>query len=284
MPKLLFLISFLVITLFLNAQEWCKGPKPAKLDKPPSLFDNKLVSDRFNHTITPILVISKYTQIETAILFRNEILIDENWKNSKTDFTYNIYNSLKLKHAISKKLEYQITYIDYLVRGDDEVRAYDRNNVNTSLAFGMKYIPGFFKNKFYKMAFYGQFTIPKPENVLRTYMSPEIRFLIYRPLFNRFNITYNLGIAYSNFQNGWTYLDGIIIKMNYRKRIEPFAEFYKNYTTSGPPRNPHKRILLGVGFYLIEDFYLYGSSEAGWFHEESLNTERFDLGLTYRFK
>ena len=284
MCKIQIIISFLSLSLFLNAQEWCGELKPAKFDKPPSTFEDKLISDRFNHTITPLLVGNKHTQIETATLFRNEILIDENWKNSKTDFSYNIYNSIKLKHAYSNKLECHITYIDFIASGDKEVREYERDNVNMSLAFGIKYIPGFFKNKFYKMALYGQLTIPKPENILRTYMSPEIRFLIYRPLFKRFNVTYNMGTAYSNFHNAWTYLDGLLVKMNLGKRMEPFAEFYKNYTTSGPPRDPHKRLLLGIGYYLVEDFYFYTSCEAGWYHEESLNTERFDIGLTYRFK
>ena len=290
MHKRLFFITFLFVPFFLNAQEWCGELKPAKFDKPPSPYENKLVSDRFNHTITPFLVNKKCTQIEALNIVRNEILIDENWKYSDTDFNYNIYNSIKLKHSISRKLEYQITYIDCMISGDEEVRDYSRNNVNTSLAFGMKYIPGLFKNKFYKLALYGQLTIPKPENILRTYMSPELRFLIYRPLFNRFNITYNVGIAYSNFHNSWTYLDGILLKMNLGKRIEPFAEFFKNYTTSGPPRDPNKRFLLGIGFYPIESLYIYCSTEGGWYHEESLNTysnllpPRLDLGLTYRFR
>ena len=280
----LFLYSYLLVIIIpANAQEWCKKNKPARLDKRLHTWDNKLISDRFSHSVTPDVVKYGYTQIETAVIFRNEILVNDEWVKDPADYSLNVYNSLMLKHSFGQRTEYQVNYMDVMISGDDPVRRFARNDVNTPVSVGVKYN---LYNSGYnpvKLSLYGQLTLPKPKFMLNSFMSPEIRLLFSHMLLRNISITGNIGAAYSNSLQNMTILYAVNPKLYIGEWFELFTEFYKSFTKTGPPRLPCKRGLLGFGFYFRDDIYFYSSFEAGWYNEDSLNSERFDCGLTCRF-
>lgn len=281
MKCLLLLFSLLSLVFTVNAQDWCKKRKPAHLEKPAGSFDDKLISDRFNHTITPTIVKSGYTQIESATVLRNEIPVNGQWVNDPNDYTYNVYGNMMLRHSFSNKTEYHISFTDVIVKGDDTIRDLNKDNPNTSVSFGTKYC--IYRSKSTRISLFGELTFPKPRYTLSTFLTPEIRLLYYYMIGKHFILVCNAGMAYSPVIERMIWLYAINPKLLIGKRLEVFSEFYKNFTKTGPSRIPLKRGLFGVGFYFIENLYFYSSIEAGWYHEDSLNSERFDLGLAYRF-
>ena len=265
------------------AQNWCKKRKPAHFEEPAGTFEDKLVSDRFNHTITPLIVKFKYTQVEFSTVLRNEIVENGEWANDPNDYTFNYYNNLLIKHSFNEKLEFHICYTDFLLKGDSSIRDLSRTSRNTAISFGTKYCIYQSPHNKIRLSLFGQLTIPKPRYTLNTFLTPEIRFLFLQPVGKHMNITYNLGGAFSPVTEHLFLLYGINPKIEITKRIEVFGEFFKSFTKTGAPRVPIKRGLFGFGFYILENLYFYSSFEAGWYHEESLNSERFDLGLAFRF-
>lgn len=283
MKCVLLLFSLLLLVFIADAQDWCKRKKSAHLEKPAGSFDDKLISDRFNHTITPTIVRTGYTQIESAAVLRNEIPVNGHWVHDPNDYTYNVYGNMMLKHSFSNKTEYHISFTDVIVKGDDTIRDLSRDNLNTSVSFGTKYCIYRSKSKSTRISLFGQLTFPKPRYTFSTFLTPEIRLLYSHLIGKHLNLTCNAGMAYSPDIENMIWLYAINPKLLIGKRFEVFSEFYKNSTKTGPSRTPLKRGLFGIGFYFIENLYFYSSIEAGWYHEESLNSERFDLGMAYRF-
>ena len=95
-------------------------------------------------------------------------------------------------------------------------------------------------------------------------------------------LTSNIGGVYINRAN-YSFLYALELKWIASKRLEFFAEFYKNYLETRQLSIPNKRWLLGVGYYLRENFYCYSSYENGLDNEDLLNGGRFDIGFTYQF-
>lgn len=268
----------------LCAQDWCKTNDPAQLENPPGIFEDKLVSDRFFHTVNPEITRYKTSQIDLAVLLRPEFFEDDEWTQNDEYSLYNVYSNLGIKHAFYMNLEFHVYLTDVIIKADQEIREYSRQNLNTSLSMGAKYNLNQLKSGRFDLALYGQLTIPKPEHILKTILSPELRFLLSHPMRKRFTFTCNLGTAYSNYNENMIFLYALNIKLNLGKRFELFTEFYKNYTKSGPPRSPNKTWVLGFGFYILENLYWYSSFEGGWETEGSLNDGRIDLGLSYRLR
>jgi hypothetical protein len=271
------------MVFFTGAQDWCRKRKPVHPEKPAGLFDDKLISDRFNHCITPSIVQTGYTQIESAIVLRNEIPVNGHWTNDPNDYTYNVYGNVLLKHAFSNNIEYHISVTDFIVKGGDTIRDLGSDNFNTCFSFGTKYCIYCSNTRSTIITIFGQLTFPKPRYTFSTFLTPEVRLLYSHMIGKHLGLTYNTGLAYNPFIEKMIWLYAINPKLLIGKRLEMFSEFYKNFTKTGPLRTPLKRGLFGIGFYLLENLYFYSSIEAGWYHEESLNSERFDLGLTYRF-
>ncbi len=267
-----------------SAQDWCKKRKPARFEEPfDHSFKNKLQCDRINHTMTPILVKNGYTQIEFSTVLRNEILENGEWVNNPTDLAYNIYNNLLVKHAFSNRIELHFSYTDFLLKGDEAVKTFSKTNMNTAVSIGAKYGLYSSSSKKTRLSLFGQVTIPKPRYTLNTFLTPDVRLLLYHPFGKHLNFTYNLGAAYSPVTEHIFILYGIYPKIEITKRFEVFGEFFKSFAKTGPPRTPIKRGLFGLGIYIMENLYFYSSFEAGWYHEESLNSERYDIGMAYRF-
>jgi len=277
-----FILFLLPVIPSVHAQEWCKDREPADLQRPPSTFDNKLISDRFNHTVHPDIVNFRSVQLEVVTLLRNELRENERWVNDPDYYPYNIYNSYAIRYSFRKDLEVNLSYTELILKGDTAVRNYSKSNANTGLSFGAKYAFYHPAHKSVRISIFGQLTIPKAEYIFKTYLSPEIRVLLSHAFMKHFDLTYNLGTSYSNKLGKMVLLYAINLKLHAGKRVDVFTEFYQNYTKTGPPRTPHKRGLIGLGFYFLENLYIYSSIEAGWYHEDSLNSERFDMGLSYR--
>jgi hypothetical protein len=276
-------LLLILMTVAANAQEYCNKRKPAHFQKPYGAFNDKLLSDRFNHTITSQIVKYRYTQIEVVTIFRNEILENSRWVNDPTDFTYNIYNGLSVRHSFGDKFELQVSYTDFIAKGDIQVKEFSKSSLNTGISFGVKYCLYSTESKSSGLSLFGQITIPKPRYTFNTFLTPEIRLLFSHPFGRHITFTYNLGTAYSPVTEKIILLYAINPKLLIGKRLEVFTEFFKSFVKTGPARTPIKRGSFGLGFYFMENLYFYSSMEAGWYHEESLNTERFDIGITYRF-
>lgn len=280
-------VSFICLFLFalsINAQDWCKNRNPAKLDRLPLSFENKLISDRFNHTVNPDIVNHKSTQIEMVTVLSPEFYQNSSWIHNNTMSVYSIYNSYTIKHSFRKDLELQLSFSDLIVKADEEIKEYSKRSLNTGISIGAKYFIFYSRNKTSKLSLFAQVTIPKFQNALNTLLSPEIRVLYSHPFGKRTIITCNLGGVYINDLERLEFLYAINVKRSIGNRFEIFSEFYKNYTKTGPARAPNKRWLIGFGFYFLDNLYCYSSFEGGWYNEDSLNDGRIDFGLTYRIK
>ena len=94
--------------------------------------------------------------------------------------------------------------------------------------------------------------------------------------------TFNLGGIYINTTQKAMIIYDFYLLRPIGDRFEIFTEFYKNYTKTGPIRNPSRRYLFGLGLYLRENLYCYSTFESGWASEDNINDFRIDLGLTFR--
>jgi hypothetical protein len=275
----IFLFSF---ALSLSAQDWCKNRSPAKLDRDPLTFENKLISDRFSHTINPDILNYRTTQIEIASVLSPEFYTNNSWTKSDTMSIYSIYNSYTIKHTFRKDLELQLSYTDLIIKADERIKEYGKKSLNTDISIGAKYFINYSRIKTSKLTLFAQVTIPKFQNTLNTLLSPEIRILYSHPFGKHLILTYNLGGVYIDDLQGLKLLYAINAKRPIGKRFEIFSEFYKSYTKTGPARSPSKRWLIGFGFYFLDNLYCYSSFEGGWYDEDSLNDGRIDFGLSYR--
>ncbi|MFH1052012.1 MAG: hypothetical protein V1779_13915 [bacterium] len=276
------IFSTLLFAFSLNAQDWCNH-KPAKFDKPLS-FENKLISDRLNHTINPNILNYKETQIEIATMLKPEFFVDGRWRHIDTMSVYSIYNGYTIKHAFLKSFELQFSATDLIIKASEEIKNYSKESLNTNVSVGVKYIIYNSVKNNSCIGLFGQVTIPKFKNSLNTLFSPEVRVLVSRPFTKHTMLTGNLGGVYMNNEEKAEIVYALNIKRNIGKRFEMFAEFYKNCIKTGPARSPNKRWLLGFGYYFLSNLYAYSSIEGGWYHEDSLNDGQFDVGLTYRLK
>ena len=275
--------SALLVAFSLNAQDWCKN-KPAKLDRLSSTFENKLISDRFNHTINPDILHYKDTQIEIATMLKPEIYGNHRWLDNDTMSVYSIYSGFTIKHAFLKNLELQLSITDLIMKASEEIRDYNKENLNTNVSVGVKYLIYSSRNNNSKLGLFGQVTIPKFKNTLNTLFSPELRILVGRSLTKHTMLTGNLGGVYINNSKKAEIVYALNLKRNVGKRVEIFTEFYRNCLKTGPARNPNRRWLIGLGYYFLDNLYCYSSFEGGWEHEDSLNDGRIDIGLTYRIE
>lgn len=278
------LFSILIFALSINAQEWCEN-KPAKFDQPPGTFDNKLISDRFFHTINPHTVNYKSSQIEIATIFSPELYQNGNWTRiDSMRQVYSIYNSYMIKYGVWKDLELQLSYTYLILKADDEIKEHGKESLNTGISIGVKYI--FYHSRIKKVQYglFGQVTIPKFQAATSTFLSPEIRILYSRPIGKHIFFTCNLGGIYINNKEKAIIIYDFNLLRPIGDRFEIFTEFYKTYTKTGPARNPSKRYLFGLGFYFHENLYCYSTFESGWAHEDTINDFRIDLGLTFRIK
>ena len=285
MSRTFSILSILFFTISLNAQEWCNNGKPAKLDRLPLSFDHKLVSDRLNHTINPAILNIRASQIEIASIFSPEYYQNRHW--SRVDsmmHIYSIYTSYVIKHAFRNNLEFQLSYTDLILKADGEITEYGKESLNTGVSVGAKYYIYRRENKKAKIGIFGQVTIPKYQNITATFFSPELRVLYSCPFGKHLIFTGNLGGIYINDMEKAIFLYDIHIVRPIGDRLELFSEFYRNYTKTGPARNPSKRYLFGLGFYLLDDLYFYSTIESGWAHEDTINDFRIDTGITLRIK
>lgn len=246
-------------------------------------FQNRLLSDRFQHTIKPGIIWYGHSQVELLTIFRPEIYDGTDWIQDNESSAYSIYENLKIRHSFFKHLEFHLSYTDLIIKADDKIRQAGRDNLNTGLSLGAKYQLPLSLSHFIQMGIFAELTVPKPENIVKTYLSPEIRLLLSHPFWRHLDISYNAGTAYSNYSRQMILLYAIQMKYNAGKRTIFFAEFYRNFTKTGPPRVANKRVVLGSGFYLLEDLFFYVSLETGWDHEDPLNDGRLDIGMTWRF-
>lgn len=283
MARCFSILTALLFAFTLNAQDWCKRRRPAKFDSPPGTFDNKLISDRFNHTINPKTVDYTGTQIELATIFSPEYYQNGHWERVDSMMhVYNIYNSCMIKYGFRKDLELQLCYTNLILKARDEIKEYGKESQNTGLSVGIKYLIYQNRNKKTQYGIYGQLTIPKVNAISSTFFSPEIRILCSRPVGKHLNFTFNLGGIYIDNKQKASIIYEFNILRPIGDRFEIFTEFYKNYTKTGPARNPSKRYLFGLGFYCYENLYCYSTFESGWAHEDTINDFRIDLGVAFR--
>ena len=277
------IFAALLFAYSLNAQDWCKKNEPAKLDQPPATFDNKLISDRFFHTINPNTVDYKSSQIEVATILSPEYYQNGDWgRIDSMMHVYSIYNSYMLKHGFWKDLELQLCYTDLILKAGDELKEHGRESLNTGLSIGLKYFIYQSKNRKTHYGLYGQVTIPKLQATTSTFFSPEIRILCSQPIGKNLIFTFNLGGIYiNNTQKAMIIYDFYLLRP-IGDRFEIFTEFYKNYTKTGPARNGSKRYLFGLGLYIHKNLYCYSTFESGWAAEDTINDFRIDLGITFR--
>lgn len=281
MTKCFAIFSTLFFAFSLNAQDWCNH-EPAKLDKPSPSFENKLISDRFNHTINPNILYYNETQIEIATMLNSEFYGDGRWLNNDSMSVYSIYNGYTIKHAFRKNLELQLSVTDLIIKASEEIRDYSKESLNTGVSIGAKYFIYNSRKNNSMLGLFAQVTIPKFKNALYTVFSPEVRILVNKPVTKHTLFTGNLGGVYMNNEEKAEIVYALNLKRNIGKQFELFAELYKNCLKTGPARNPNKRWLFGFGFYFWSNLYAYSSFEGGWYHEESINDGRIDIGLTYR--
>ena len=119
---------------------------------------------------------------------------------------------------------------------------------------------------------------------MATFFSPELRVICSHPFSNHLIVTYNLGGTFIDNTQKPILIYSLNILRPIGNRFQLFTEFYRNYTKTGPSRNPSKRYLFGLGFYFYENLYCYSTIESGWAHEDTINDFRIDIGLTYRIK
>jgi hypothetical protein len=281
--------SFSIFAVFLfafslNAQDWCKR-KSAKFDTPPGTYYNKLISDRFFHTINPNTVNYSSTQIEVATIFSPEYFQNGQWERVDSIMhVYSIYNSYMIKYGLREDLELQLCYTDLILKASDEIMEHGKESPNTGVSVGIKYFIYQTRNKKTQYGLYGQITIPRFKTTTSTFFSPEIRILCSQPIGKHLNFTFNIGGIYINDIQKATILYDFNLLRPIGDRFEIFIEFYKNYTKTGPIRNPSRRYLFGLGLYLRENLYCYSTFESGWAGEDNINDFRIDLGLTFRIK
>ena len=281
MSKSVAILIPLLFALSVNAQDWCKN-KPAKLDKPPSTFQDKLINDRLNHTIHPDILRYRETQVEIATMLKPEAYGNDAWLDNDTTIIYSVYSAYALKHSFIKNLELQVSLTDVMLKASEEIRAYGKENLNTSISVGAKYHIYYSERNYFKLSIFGQLTIPKFKNTTSTFFSPELRILMGVPVTSHLMLTCNIGGVYINNSAKTELVYAFNLKRNIGRRMELFAEFYKECLKTGPARNPNKRWLMGTGYYFLENLYLYSSFEGGWEHKDSLNGGRIDIGLTCR--
>jgi hypothetical protein len=283
MLRNLLIFTSLIFTFSLSAQDWCKKNEPAKLDRPPGSFDNKLISDRFIHTINPNPVDYKSSQIEITTIFRPEYYQNGHWVQfDSVMHGYNTYNSYMLKHGFWKDLELQLCYTNLILNAGSDLREYSKESPNTGLSIGLKQLLYQSGNRKTHCGLYGQVTIPKLDAVTTTLFSPEIRILCSRQVAKHLKFTVNLGGAYIDKTQKAIIIYDFNLLRTIGDRFEIFTEFYKNYSKTGPARNASKRYLFGAGFYFYENLYCYSTFESGWANEDDINDFRIDLGITFR--
>jgi hypothetical protein len=274
-------LFFIFCFVFLNpfsvlCQEWCKKRNPENFDEPTGILNDKLESDRFQHTIKPDLINIRQVQFEVLTTIRPELMINNEWVNNDYRSVYDIYSSFNVKYSFYPKLEFQLCFTDLMIRVQDSVRQYALLDPVSPISIGAKYAITDNSFSLIKFSLFNQLSIPNLNNSSSSFMLLESRLLAAYSG-KKIMVTGNLGFTSSN------YLDKIIgiysLELKYRfRRIDLFSEFYRNYSKTGPPRNPNKRGLLGIGYYILQNLYIYSTFEVGWDHEESLNDGRHDIG------
>ena len=281
MPKIFTLIFTMFLAFNLYAQDWCNYTQ-AKFEQPPSTFENKLISDRLNHTINPNILKPGETQVEVTTMLKPEYYGNNEWYYYDQMSIFSVYNAFTIRHLITKKLEFQVSATDLIISASEEIRVHGKESLNTNVSFGAKY---FIYNSHVTntmVSLFGQLTIPKVKNSFNTFCSPELRILVSRPFTKHTTFTGNLGGVYLNNDLKTEIVYAVNLKRSFGKRYNVFSEFYRNCLKTGPARNPCKRWLLGFGFYFSENIYSYASFEGGWEYEDNLNDGRVDIGLTIR--
>ena len=283
MLRSLLLLGAFLFAFSICAQDWCKKNDPAKLSRSPSTFANKLVSDRFFHSINPNPVDFHNTQIEIATIFSPEHYQNGHWSSYDSRMqAYSVYNSYMLKHGFYKDLELHVCFTNLILSAENEIKEHGRESMNTGLSIGLNYSFYQSKNRKTHVGLYGQITIPKIKAEASTLFSPEIRLLYARSIGKRINFFLNLGGIYGTNMQKACLLYNLSLVRSIGERFEVFTEFYKNYTKTGPARNTSKRYLFGLGFYFHENIYCYSSIEGGWAKEDTINDFRTDLGISIR--
>ena len=113
MNKTIFVLIFLISGLLLKAQEGCEKQNH-NFNKFFSI-DNRIISDRFYHSINPRIARAKFLQLESGIFLRDEYL-----NKDKSSSTFNIYSNYKLTHTLFNDFDFFISLNDLIIRSGDE--------------------------------------------------------------------------------------------------------------------------------------------------------------------
>jgi hypothetical protein len=278
MIRTLILIDFLILaSFFANGQENCDR-KPKKLEHFPFNSDNKLITDRFYHTISPDIIKYKHIQLETALFLRNQFYENDNI----TSTTTNIYSSYKIRYAFPGKLEMYLSLNEIIIFSGEEIKVYGGVNPYSRISFGAKYLIYKSTNRKNNFGFTGQIALPKFQQAINSSFSYEARILYSIKPARSLCLTGNFGAAYIDKENKMlTY--AFEMKFFITRKLELLSEFYRNYIDLSYAAYPQNRILLGNGYFLSEKTYIYLTYENGAGNNNSLNKGRIDVGLTCRF-
>jgi len=277
MKKIALVYLMLISVLLVNGQEGCYI-KPAKFDKIPFYTNERLVSDRFYHTINPDIIKQKTWQLESA-LFMRDLFLKSMDNGNKTE-TFNIYQSHKIKYAIIQNVEFQLTFNDIVFWSGREIKDFGGDNPYLRTSIGVKYLVLNSENGRSILGLYAQIGLPNLQKTLN-YL-PELRVLYSYKLTDNFQLNLNIGDICIDKQYN-TIIYGIETRLFLTKRMVLFAEHFKNYTEYGSSMDVKKRLLLGIGYYMNESNYIYFSYEKGWDTSDLLYLGKLDIGFTHRF-
>jgi hypothetical protein len=281
MKRILVLTNLLfIITFYVNSQDGCKSRKPAKLEKYPFNINNRLTSDRFYHTINSDITKQKHFQIESALFLRDEYYEIDGSNKNKQSSTFNIYSSYKIKYAILNNVEIQCNLTDIIFLSGAEIKEFGGDNPYSRTSLGVKYKIFNSQNEKNILGLFSQIGLLKLQKSFS--FLPEVRIMYSNKLTNYLFLTCNIGDVFINMGKN-TLIYGIEMKLLISRRIELFAEYFKNYTNMGYIINPNKRLLSGIGVFSHENTYFYCSYENGFDKSDLLKLGKIDIGLTHRF-
>jgi hypothetical protein len=276
----IFLIVLLfVYPLLVKGQDGCKTRKSVNLDKQPFNSNNKIICDRFYHTLSPRITKLKKLQLETSMALRDEFYKGENFNKSSSS-TFNVYSSYKIKYAFVNNFELNLTINELILYSGKEIEAYGGENPYSRYALGTKY--DIYRSNNYKniIGLWGQLSFSDKNAQFNIY--PKLKILYFKELIPSISLTTNIGGAFIT-ENTISLTYGIEFKMFLTKKLEFIFENYNNNAHLNSIGKPSNRLLLGLGNYIRENFYIYLTYEKGIEKVDYLNSGKIDLGLAYRF-
>jgi len=278
MRGLLILFCFaLACSCHVNGQKNCKPHNPLQLDK--FSLKKRLINDRFNHTISPNIIEAGQTEIETAIFFRHQYYGAKPMGYNPTS-TLNAYSGIKARHRILRNLELQVGFTDLIVKTAKEIDGYGDPNLMSKFFAGTKY-QFYGQDNNIRMALTGQVMLPL-HSIESQFLLFETRLAGSLMVTDQLLLAGNIGGAFGSKKDFFpVYTAELTWTTKYG--LEIMTEYYTNYMISNLLLKMNHRWLVGFGYYLHENTYVYVSFEEGTDSYDFLNKGRVDMGFTFRF-